>query len=342
MTFTSVAAYEEVAHQHLSPSAWGYFAGGSGNHLTLRRNLAAFERIQLLPRMLRGISRARIDTTVLDTGISMPIMVAPMAMQGLACEEADCATARAAGALGTLMVGATEASRCLEDIAEVAGGPLWFQLYVYSRRDIAERLVRRAEAAGYRAIVLTIDAPRAGWWERDAAPVEAAPGIENANFPELECGEIALAALSWDDIGWLRSLTDLPIVLKGILTAEDAYRAVDSGAAAILVSNHGGRALDGVPASIEVLPEIAAAVAGRIEVYLDGGIRRGTDVLKALALGARAVLVGRPVLWGLAADGEGGARGVLELLRDDLEHAMVLAGCADLSDVGAHLTRIAD
>jgi isopentenyl diphosphate isomerase/L-lactate dehydrogenase-like FMN-dependent dehydrogenase len=340
MKLDSVAEYEELARQRLSPGAWDYYSGGAGDQATIRRNLTAFDRIQFLPRMLRGIVTASIATTVLDTTLSMPIMVAPMAMQGLACGEGDCATARAAGALGTLMVAATEASRRLEDIAGAASGPLWFQLYVYRRRSVAEQLVHRAEAAGYRAIMLTVDAPRSGRWERNTSPLEAAPGIENANFPELEEGEMVLAVLSWDDVAWLRSLTDLPIVLKGILTVEDARRAVEQGASAIVVSNHGGRELDGVPASIEVLPEIAAAVAEQIEVYLDGGIRRGTDVLKAVALGARAVLVGRPVLWGLAADGEHGARGVLELLRDDLEHAIVLTGCADLSEVGSHLIRV--
>ncbi len=340
MKLNSVAEYEELARQRLSPGAWDFYSGGAGDQATVRRNLTAFDRNQFLPRILSGIATASIATTVLDTTLSMPIMVAPMAMQGLACGEGDSATARAAGALGTLMVAATEASRRLEDIAGAASGPLWFQLYVYKRRSVAEQLVHRAEAAGYRAIVLTVDAPRWGRWERNTAPLEAAPGIENANFPELEDGEMVPAVLSWDDVAWLRSLTDLPIVLKGILTVEDARRAVEQGATGIVVSNHGGRVLDGVPASIEVLPEIAAAVADQIEVYLDSGIRRGTDVLKALALGARAVLVGRPVLWGLAADGEAGARGVLELLRDDLEHAMVLTGCADLSDVGSPLIRV--
>lgn len=340
MEILRVTAYEELASRRLSPATWDYYSGGSGDHVTLRRNLAAFERLQLLPRMLRGVSTARVATTVLGAPIDMPILVAPMSMQGLACAEGDCATARAAGSLGTLMVAATEASCRLEDIAGAAGAPLWFQLYVYRRRSLAERLVRRAEAAGYRAIVLTVDAPRWGRWERDTAPLELAPGIENANFPELEDAEMEPAALTWDDVAWLRSLTHLPIVLKGILTVDDALRAAESGAAGIVVSNHGGRELDGVPASVEMLPEIAAAVADRVEVYLDGGIRRGTDVLKALALGARAVLVGRPVLWGLGADGEAGVRGVLELLRDDLEHAMVLAGCADLTEVDSRLVRV--
>lgn len=337
MTLKSVAAYEAVARERLSSGAWDFYSGGTGNEVTLRRNLAAFERLQVLPRMLCGITSADIATTVLGTSISMPIMVAPMARQGLTCDEADCAMARAAGELGTVMVAATEASRRLEDIAHAATGPLWFQLYVYQRREVAERLVRRAQVAGYRAIVLTVDVPRWGRWERTIAPFEAPSGLGNANFPDVDEVDMASADLSWDDIAWLRSLSDLPIVLKGILTAGDARRAVQHGVAGIVVSNHGGRALDGVPASIEVLAEIAAAVGDQIEIYLDGGIRRGTDVLKALALGARAVLVGRPVLWGLAADGAAGAEAVLRLLRDDLEHAMIMAGCRDLSQISGDL-----
>lgn len=336
----SVQDYERVARERLEPGAWDYYSGGAGNRVTLRENLAAFERIQLLPRMLRGVSAADLQTSVLDTPVSMPILVAPMAVQGLACPEGDCATAQAAVRAGTLMVAATESSRRLEEIAETAGGPLWFQLYVYhDARHLAEQLVSRAQNAGYRAIVLTVDAPRWGHWEHHTAPLVLAPGMENANFMDLDMTTAEAAALTWDDVSWLRSLTTLPVILKGILTPEDALLAVERGAAGIVVSNHGGRELDGVPASIEALPAIAEAVAGRVEVYLDGGIRRGTDVLKALALGARAVLVGRPILWGLTVDGAAGAQRVLELLRDGLEHAMALAGCSDIRSIDATLVR---
>jgi len=225
------------------------------------------------------------------------------------------------------MAVSTASSRSLEEISASATEPLWFQLYVYRPRPFAERLVRRAESAGYRAIVLTVDAPRWGRKERFLRVAQTLPpelnrsSLDDEDLPEEE---FEPAALTWEDVGWLRSLTELPVVLKGILHPDDAVLAVEHGASGIVVSNHGGRQLDGVPPSIQTLPDIVEAVDGRAEVYLDGGVRRGTDALKALALGARAVFVGRPVLWGLAADGEAGARRVLELLRDELEAAMVL------------------
>lgn len=229
----------------------------------------------------------------------------------------------------------------LEEVAAVAMCPLWFQLYVYQgARGLAERLVKRAERAGYRAIVLTVDAPRFGKKERGLRPgAELLPDLRLAHFegePGV-LGHLEPEALSWEDVAWLRSLTDLPVVLKGILHPVDAALAVEHGAAAIVVSTHGGRQLDGVPASIEALPAIVEAVSGRAEVYLDGGIRRGTDVLKALALGARAVFVGRPVLWGLAVDGAAGVRKVLGLPREGMELAMVLAGLPRLENAGPNL-----
>ena len=267
-------------------------------------------------------------------------MVAPTGVHGLAHTDGECATARAAGEAGTLMAVSTVSTRSPEDVAAAAKGPLWFQLYVYEgARSFAEGLVRRAESAGYGAVVLTVDAPRWGRKERFLRVEQDLPPNFGAASIEDELGEEARepAALTWDDVAWLCSLTALPVVLKGILHPEDAALAVEHGANGIVVSTHGGRQLDGVPASVEALPAVAEAVAGRAEVYLDGGVRRGTDVLKALALGARAVFVGRPVLWGLAVDGSVGAHRVLEMLREELGLAMVLAGVPNLENVGTHL-----
>jgi isopentenyl diphosphate isomerase/L-lactate dehydrogenase-like FMN-dependent dehydrogenase len=243
------------------------------------------------------------------------------------------------------MAASTESTRTLEEIAQVATGPLWFQLYFSSStRGHAERLVKRAEAAGYRAIVVTVDSSRWGQKERHARSEATFEWPPSGNFiqdplPDSDDGTPDGAAITWTDIEWLRSITPLPLVLKGILTAENAYQCAERGIAGILVSNHGGRQLDTVAATIEALPEIVNAVAGRCEVYLDGGIRRGTDVVKALALGARAVFVGRPVLWGLAVAGAEGAQHVLELLRDELELAMALAGRPTLADIDATVVR---
>ncbi|HEX6799220.1 MAG TPA: alpha-hydroxy acid oxidase [Ktedonobacterales bacterium] len=334
----NVFDYEALAEQRLAPGAWAFYSAGAGDEITLRRNRAAFERIELLPRMLTGVAEADLRTAVLGTPVAMPILVAPTAAQGMACTEAECATARAAGGAGTLMVAATESTRSIEEIAAAATGPLWLQLYLYrGQRALAESLVRRAEAAGCHAIVLTVDAP--AWGQKDRSARVPADWPPNGNFDEGDA-EYGPAALTWDDVTWLRSLTELPIVLKGILMPEDAAHGVEVGAAGIAVSNHGGRQLDGVPATISALPAIVEAVAGRAEVYLDGGVRRGTDVLKALALGARAALVGRPVLWGLAADDEAGARRVLELLRDELELAMVLAGRGSIAAIDRSLVAL--
>ncbi|MGH2517327.1 MAG: alpha-hydroxy acid oxidase, partial [Ktedonobacterales bacterium] len=316
------------------PATWAYFSGGAGDEVTLRANSTAFERIQIVPRILHGTRTADLTTSVLDVQMSMPILVAPTASQGQACAEGECATASAAGDAGTVMVASTESTRSLEDIAAAATGPLWFQLYVYRDRAFAASLVRRAEAAGYRALVLTVDVQRWSGIERlKHIPLEQRPATVCGNFPpdmQLE-GDV----LTWEDLAWLRSLTSLPLVLKGVLSPLDAREAVARGVDALIVSNHGGRSLDGVLASIEALPAIAEVVAGRCEVYMDGGIRRGTDVLKALALGARAVLVGRPILWGLSVDGAEGARRVLETLRHELEVAMVLAGRPTLASIDA-------
>jgi isopentenyl diphosphate isomerase/L-lactate dehydrogenase-like FMN-dependent dehydrogenase len=350
--------YEDLAYERLEPTALDYYRSGSGDEVTLRANRAAFERIRLRPRVLVDVSALSLETTALGTPISMPIMVAPTAYHCLACEQGERDTARAAGAARTLMVASTLATRTLEEIAEVAMGPLWFQLYVYKDRRVSEALVRRAEAAGYRALALTVDTPLFGRRERDVrngfglpphlhlanfedpSMRDVLPPMPGASGLELVAQRLFDQSLTWDALAWLRAITSLPIVVKGILTAEDAQLAVEHGAAAIIVSNHGGRQLDGAMATIEALPEVVEAVAGRCEVFLDGGVRRGTDVLKALALGARGVFVGRPALWGLAIDGAAGVERVLILLRDELELAMALAGQPTIASIDRSLVTL--
>ncbi len=335
----NVFEYEALAQARMEPSAWAFYQSGSDDEVTLRENRAAFERIRLRPRMLVDVERCEMETTALGTPVSMPILVAPTADHCLAHPEGECATAQGVGRAETLMIASTAATRSLEDVAQAASGPLWFQLYFYDRAS-AEDLVRRAERAGYHALVVTVDLPRFGRKERAIkSGYELPPHLSRANLVNYTLTK-AYASLTWDDVDWLRSLTSLPILLKGILTAEDALLALEHRVAGIIVSNHGGRQLDSAIPTIEALPEIAEALAGRCEVYLDGGIRRGTDVLKALALGARAVLVGRPILWGLAARGPEGVYEVLELLREELDLAMRLAGCPRLQDIGRALVRL--
>ena len=339
----NIAEYEDIARQRLHPAVWDYFSGGANDEVTLHENRAAFARIQLRPRVLVDVSRIDIATTLLGAPVTMPICVAPSAMHGAACADGECATAQAAGALGTLVAVSTESTRTLEEIAQAATGPLWFQLYFSRRtRGHAERLAKRAEAAGYRAIALTVDSARWGHKEQHERSAATYDWPESGNFrddPLPGDDEDDGAAITWEDVAWLRSVTSLPLVIKGILTAEDAALCVERGIAGIIVSNHGGRQLDTVPATIEALPEVVEAVAGRCEVYLDGGVRRGTDVLKALALGARAVFVGRPILWGLAVAGADGAQHALSLLRDELELAMALAGRPTLAGIDRSLVR---
>lgn len=348
--------YEALAKARIEPMAYDYYAGGAEDELSLRENHAAYTRIKLRPRVLVGVGSAELATTVLGIPVSLPILVPPMSAQSMAHPDGELATARGAGAAGTVMMVATLSTRALEEVAEAATGPLWFQLYVYKDRAVSETLVRRAEAAGYRALVLTVDLPVLGRREADERNSFRLPAhLRMANFAS---GSDASASeqsgsvlthlvraeidplLTWDILDWLRSITRLPIVVKGILTSEDAARAVACGADAVVVSNHGGRQLDTAVAPIEALPEVAEAVNGRCEVYVDGGIRRGTDVLKALALGARAVFVGRPILWGLAVGGEVGVRHVLELLRHELEVDMALAGRPTLESVDRSLVRL--
>lgn len=343
--------YEAAARSVLPAGVWDYLAGGSGAELTLAANRATFNRLAFRPRMLVDVSRCERGLELLGARLAAPIGVAPMAYQRLAHPDGEVATARAAGATGLLVVVSPFASRTIEEIAASAGGPLWLQLYWLRQRGAIVDLIERAEAAGYRAIVLTVDTPVLGRRLRDMRNGFALPpGVVAANVdPSVmagthlaRAGESAMArhagerhdpTLSWRDLAWLRERTRLPLVLKGVLTAEDAGLAVAHGADAVVVSNHGGRQLDGAVASLEALPEVVEAVAGRFPVLLDGGVRSGADVVKALALGARAVLVGRPVLWGLVTGGAAGAQAVLELLIAELDQVLALCGRPRLTDL---------
>ncbi len=335
----NVYDYEILAEERLDPVYWDFYAGGSDDEVTVRANQTDFSRIRLRPRMLVDVSQCDTGTSVLGLPVKMPILVAPTSAHGLAHPQGECATAQGVGAAGTIMIASTESDRTLEEIAQAASGPLWFQLYIDPSFEVAAQFVRRAEAAGYKAIMLTIDVPILSNRERFKRHNEMIPRIR-ANFggaPKIGREKVSL---TWGTLDWLRSLTSLPILVKGVLTAEDALLAVERGVAGIVVSNHGGRQLDGAVTGIEALPEVVEAVSGRCEVYMDGGIRRGTDVLKALALGAHAVLVGRPVLWGLAVNGVQGVQHVLEILRSELEVAMKLSGCPNLASINRSLVKL--
>jgi isopentenyl diphosphate isomerase/L-lactate dehydrogenase-like FMN-dependent dehydrogenase len=350
----NVFDYERLAEQRLEPGAFGYFAGGSGDERTLRENVEAYGRLQLRPRVLTGVERATTKTTVLGNEISMPLLVAPVAFQRMAHPEGELATARAAEAAGTIMVLSTLATSTPADVAAAApSGRRWFQLYCFRDPGVTRSLIDQARDAGFEALVLTVDAPRLGRRERDLRTgFEIPPDVTVPSFVAAMGGSVGGtpadmfsqmdATLSWRDLERLVSEVELPVLVKGLITAEDAHLACEHGAAAIVVSNHGGRQLDGAPATIDALPEIVDAVRGRLEVLVDGGIRRGTDVVKALALGARAVLAGRAVIWGLAADGEQGAQRVLELLSEEIELALVLTGCESPGALTrAHVARAA-
>ncbi|SEB33911.1 4-hydroxymandelate oxidase [Amycolatopsis tolypomycina] len=340
----AVAEFEATARERLDPAHYDYFAGGAQEEITLRENEEAYKRLRLIPRVLRGSDKRDLSVELLGTPSSMPILVAPTAFHRLAHPDGELATARAAARAGTIMIVSMASTTAIEDIAaaarEVTPDPgLWFQLYLQPDLEFTEAIVRRAENAGVKAFVVTVDSPVLGRRERDDRnafhDLPAGLFVENLrNIGENRSGgntshvrEIVMSAgLNWDHIAWLRSKTKLPVLIKGVLHAEDARLAVHHGVAGVVVSNHGGRQLDTVPATIDVLPEIAAAVGGAVPVLLDGGIRRGTDVVKALALGADAVGVGRPVVWGLAAGGREGVSAVLDLLRADFDQALALCG----------------
>lgn len=345
--------YEPLARERLSPQAWAYYAGGAADETTIGWNREAFARLKLAPRVLTAFEGGGTGLTLFGQHFEHPILLAPAAHHALAAPEGELATVVGAGGARAGMVVSTESDFTLEEIAQAARQssrpPLWFQLYIQHDRGFTAELVKRAEAAGYGALVVTVDAPihslrnreqRAGYKPTKLSQHPNLRGLHTSHVAEAALGESLMfrgfldVAARWADIAWLRSLTSLPILLKGILNPEDAETAIRHGVDGIIVSNHGGRVLDTVPASIEALPGIARRVAGRVPVLMDGGIRRGTDVLKALALGASAVLVGRPYLYGLAVAGPAGVAHVLHLLRCELEIAMVLTGCATLREIG--------
>jgi 4-hydroxymandelate oxidase len=347
----NLESLEPLARERLDRSLFDYIAGGAGDEWTLAENRTAWNRIQLLPRMLRGVAERSLATTVLGTPVSMPVLVPPMGFHGLCHTEAEEATARATGEEGTIFCSSTVSNCSMETIAKASAGPKWFQLYVYRDKEITRGLVERAVAAGYSALCLTVDTPLAGNRERDRRNELRMPAhLELGNFPAAHTAMhhtgggkgSSLAAyihsqwdpgLTWKDVEWLQSISPLPVIVKGVLAPKDAVLSIEHGAKAVIVSNHGARQLDTVPASITMLEPIVDAVDGRAEVLIDGGVRRGVDVLKALALGARAALVGRPVQWGLTLDGSDGVRAVLQQIRAELDLAFALAGCASVKDV---------
>jgi 4-hydroxymandelate oxidase len=343
----TIADWQRAARQRLPRPAYDYFRSGADDELTLERNERAYDDWVIWYRVLRDVSAPRLATTVLGQEIQSPILIAPTAYHRMAHPDGELGTARAAAARGTILVASTLATTSLEEIAEATRAPKWFQLYVHKDRGFTKSLVERAEAAGYDAIVVTVDTPVLGRRLRDerggfglpeglrmenlvAALAEGPPDGSTLSHYVADRHD---ASLTFADLAWLRELSHMPVVVKGVVRADDAAACVSAGVAGIIVSNHGGRQLDGAPATIDAVSGVVDAVGGRADVLVDGGIRRGTDVLKALALGARAVLVGRPVLWGLAVGGEAGVVAVLELLDKELARAMALAGCASVAEL---------
>ncbi len=349
----SLRQLEAEAERRVTDDVWAYIQGGAGEEATLAANREAFRRWTLMPRALVDVSELDLSTEILGQRVHAPFFVAPTAYQGKVHPDGELATARAAAHEGCLAVFSTLASRSLEEIASGSGAaPRWFQLYLQPDFEISRSLVRRAERAGYGALVVTVDAPVLGVRDRQASagfaidaslPVgnghDVVPPPRAASFQGDRYRLRSEAASTWEILDDLRGVTRLPIVVKGILTADDARRCADHGARAVIVSNHGGRQLDGAPASLDVLPEIVEAVGSRVEVLMDGGVRRARDVLVALAFGARAVGLGRPVLWALAADGEAGVRRYLSLLGSELATCLALVGRPKLGDIDRSLLR---
>jgi len=352
----SLADHEAEARRALDDNAWSYFAGGAADELTLRANAQAWQQLQLLPRVLTALQGGHTQVPLLGKPLAHPVLLAPVAYQRMAHPDGELATAAAAAAQGAGLVLSTQASTPLEEVAQVyrhmgstdaghSGGPLWFQLYLQPDRDVTLQLLARAEAAGYEAVVLTVDAPVHGARDRERrVGFRLPPGIRPVNLPVPLPQDQSSAGLSafegvlrhaptWRDVRWLAQATRLPVLLKGILHPDDARLALDCGAAGVVVSNHGGRTLDTALPTARALPAVAQAVGHQMAVLADGGIRRGTDVFKALALGAHAVLVGRPYIHGLAHAGAVGVAHTIRLLRDEFEIALALCGCATPADI---------
>ncbi len=336
----NIYEYEAIAREKLGQGEYDFIAGAATDEITLRRTRAVLDSIVMKPRMLVDISDRDLSATVLGQKISFPVLLDPAGNHSAAHPEAEIATVRAAGAAGTVMVLSAQASRTLEEVAQASSGPIWYQQYFFKDRGLTLEMARRAEEAGYSALCVTVDAKVKPKRERNIRNNYQGPASPNYD-PALNVGgsnwsfgldaplganDIRDLAATYDDLDWLASNTRLPVAVKGIMVAEDGYRSAEHGAKAVIVSNHGARYLDTTFATIEVLPEVVDAVGSRAEVYMDGGIRRGSDVFKALALGAKAVLIGRPLFWGLAVDGEEGVKSVLAMLRDELDATMGMCG----------------
>lgn len=354
-TVASIADYEPLARARMTEQAWAYLSGGAADEITLRENRAGYERLWLRSRVLQDMGGGDTRCELFGQIFDFPILLAPVAFQTMFHPAGERETTLAASAMRAGMVVSVQAGLSLEDIAREATAPLWFQLYIQHDREFTLEIVRRAEAAGYQALVVTADAPVSGIRNREQrAGFSLPPGVEAVNLrgmarppmyvgapgePVVLGGPLLAAAPTWKDLDWLQSMTKLPVLIKGVMTAEDARRAAGMGLNGVIVSNHGGRVLDSQPATIDVLPEIAEAIAGRVPLLVDGGIRRGSDVFKAIAYGARAVLIGRPYAYGLATAGAIGVSHVLHILRAELEVTMALMGCRNLDAITAAAIR---
>ncbi len=346
---------EALAKKKLSQMAYDYYSSGAMDEITLRENISSYQRLRLLPRMLVDVSNRDMTTEVLGTKMSMPVIVSPTAFHGLAHAEAEAATAKAAGQAGVCFVQSTLSNCSVEEVAAASTGPLWFQLYVYKDRGITRNLLTRAKEAGFKAVVITVDSPRLGRRERDernnftlpdALSLKNLAALNLDKFPNDKGSGLRAyiaslydPALTWCDFEWIVNESPLPVLVKGLLRADDALKAIRHGAQGIVVSNHGGRQLDTAISTIDALPAIVEAVADEVPILVDGGVRRGTDVMKALALGAKAVGIGRPILWGLAINGSEGVEMVLSLIRAELDLAMTLAGCSDIASITRDLVQ---
>ena len=354
-TLITVSDYEAAARETTPPFLYDNIFGNMDDpdHITNTNNVRAFQRLALRPRVMVDVSHRNLSTEVLGHRINFPVMLAPAGSHQRAHPAGELASVRAAGAVGTLLALSTASNYSLEEVAEAATGPIWFQLYMFRDREISKILVERAVEAGYTAIVLTVDNLGAPSWLMREMQVKysttADPfrflknfeGIQRPNLPTIEAiNESFDNSFCWADLEWVRSITSLPLVIKGIQTGEDAKLCVEHGAEALIVSNHGGHTLQGTMASIEMLPEVMDAVGDGLEVYLDSGIRRGGDVLKSLALGAKGVFIGRANFWGLSVAGEEGVRRVLEILRDELDREMALCGVTDVNKLDESLVAL--
>jgi 4-hydroxymandelate oxidase len=336
----SVYDFEAAAKRNLSIPAWEYFNGGSADEITLRRNRTALDALQLKPRVLVDATRIDTSRTLLGHFMEHPILLAPTSSHLLAHPDAEVATVRGAAAAKAVLIASTTSNRSIEDICKASSGPVWFQLYVEDDRKPVQALIERAEAAGCKALCITVDNPLAYARNREERVKAEAPILPFPNIG-IQSGPggrgLSRRHFNWSDLGWIQSFAKTPIILKGILNPDDADQAAKRGVAAIIVSNHGGRVLDTEPATIEVLPAVVDRVAGRVPVLFDGGIRRGTDILKGLACGASAVLIGRPYIYGLSVAGPDGIRDVVGILRSELEGAMAMTGRVRLDEIDRSL-----